>query len=80
MVKFLKKKLILAEASAHLKNTPICANEDFPQLLRMKTAGLIPGRKLSRDKGNYVVINYNRLVVKAQKHWRMTETRYHGWI
>lgn len=74
VVKFLRykdKELILAKAKAHLKRTGIYVNEDFSDRIRKKRAELLPAMKQAREKGNFAVISYDKLIVKPRQHQQM---------
>lgn len=67
LLRFKDKKLIMEKARAHLKNTSVYMNEDFSERLRKKRAELLPAMREARATGNYVIISYDRLIVRPKR-------------
>lgn len=63
---FKDKQLIMAKARANLKNTSININDDFSEQVRKRRAELLPALKEARAKGDYAIINYDRLIVRPR--------------
>ncbi|KAI8518185.1 hypothetical protein Bbelb_042020 [Branchiostoma belcheri] len=68
LLRYKDKQLILSRARSHLKNTPIYINEDFSDAVRKKRAELLPELRAARSRGEYAVLNFDRLVVRRNRN------------
>ncbi|KAI8492426.1 hypothetical protein Bbelb_298790 [Branchiostoma belcheri] len=67
LLRFKDKQLILSKSRSLLKNTTIFINEDFSEQVRKRRAELVPAMKAARQRGDYAVINYDKLVIRKKE-------------
>ncbi|XP_035686738.1 uncharacterized protein LOC118422958 [Branchiostoma floridae] len=72
LLRFKDKQMILNRARSNLKNTNIYINEDFSDQVRKRRAELVPKMREARQRGEFAIISYDRLVIRKKTNQEMS--------